>query len=80
MSNHALNRDDGAYICQRNTCISLADDVIPWVFKKPHCNFRSPLMKTLKTGVSKRWVLIPNTKSLLAGSFLPAEVEVLFLN
>ena len=34
ISNHALNRDDGVYICQRNTCISLAGDVIPWVFKK----------------------------------------------
>jgi hypothetical protein len=35
MSNHALNRDDSASICQRNTCISLSGDVIPWVFKKP---------------------------------------------
>ena len=35
MSNHALNRDDGAYLPQRNICISLAGDVIPWVFKKP---------------------------------------------
>jgi hypothetical protein len=38
-------------ICQRNTCILLADDVIPWVFKKPHCNIRSPLMKTLDWSV-----------------------------
>ena len=30
MSNHALNRDDGAY---------LAGDVIPWVFKKPRLQF-----------------------------------------
>ena len=37
--NHALNRDDGAYICQRNICISLAGDVIPWVFKKPRLQF-----------------------------------------
>jgi hypothetical protein len=36
MSNHALNRDDGA-ICQRNICID--------------CNFRSPLMKTLDWNV-----------------------------
>ena len=29
MSNHALNRDE-VPICQRNICISLAGDVIPW--------------------------------------------------
>ena len=29
----------------------MADDVIPRVFKKPHCNFGSPLMKTLDWSV-----------------------------
>ena len=38
-------------ICQRNIYISLAGDVIPWVFKKHNCNFRSPLMKTLDWSV-----------------------------
>ena len=35
MSNHALNIGMTVPICQRNICISLAGDVIPWVFKKP---------------------------------------------
>ena len=37
MSNYAVNRDDGAYLPEEynNTCISLAGDVIPGVFKKP---------------------------------------------
>ena len=26
-------------ICQRNICISLAGDVMPWVFKKPRLQF-----------------------------------------
>jgi hypothetical protein len=49
MSDHALNRDDGDYLPEEYICILLADDVIPWVFKKPwsHCNFRSSMMKTL---------------------------------
>jgi hypothetical protein len=34
MSNHALNRDDGAYFPEEYMH-SLAGDVIPWVFKKP---------------------------------------------
>jgi hypothetical protein len=34
MSYHALNRDDGAYLPEES-CISLAGDVMPWVFKKP---------------------------------------------
>jgi hypothetical protein len=38
-------------IWQKNTCMLLADDVTPWVFKKPHCNFRSPLMKALDWSV-----------------------------
>ena len=48
MSNHALNIGMTVPICQRNTCILLADDVIPW---EPHCNIRSPLMKTLDWSV-----------------------------
>ena len=40
-SNHALNRNDGVYLpdLKRNICISLAGDVIPWVFKKPRLQF-----------------------------------------
>ena len=37
MGNHALGMT--VPICQRNICISLAGDVIPWVFKKPRLQF-----------------------------------------
>jgi hypothetical protein len=51
-----LNRDGGAYLPEELfTCILLEDDVIPWVFKKPHCNFKSPLMKTLDWSVEQQW-------------------------
>jgi hypothetical protein len=38
MSNHALNRDNGAYLPEEYM-LSLAGDVIPWVFKKPRLQF-----------------------------------------
>jgi hypothetical protein len=34
-------------ICHKNTIMLLADDVIPWIYEKPRCDFRSPLTKTL---------------------------------
>jgi hypothetical protein len=38
MSNHALNRDDGAYL-QEEYMHPLAGDAIHWVFKKPRLQF-----------------------------------------
>ena len=35
MSNHALNKEDGAYLSEEYTFILLADDVMPWELKKP---------------------------------------------
>ena len=41
MSNHALNRDDGAYLPEEYMHLigRSAGDVIPWVFKKPRLQF-----------------------------------------
>jgi hypothetical protein len=38
MSNHALNRDDGAYLPEEYMHL-IGSDVIPWVFKKPRLQF-----------------------------------------
>jgi hypothetical protein len=38
-------------IYHQNISTLLADDVIPRVYKKPRCDFRSPLMKTLDCSV-----------------------------
>jgi hypothetical protein len=39
MSNHALNRDDGAYLPEEYMHLIGRYDVIPWVFKKPRLQF-----------------------------------------
>ena len=46
MSNHALNRNDDAYLPQKYMAC-----------KKPRCDFRSPLMKTRDWSVES-WVVI----------------------
>ena len=52
MNHHALNRDDGSYLPQEYLSTLLANDVIPHeVYKKPRCDFRSSLMKTLDWSV-----------------------------
>ncbi len=38
-------------IYHKNISTLLANDVTSWVYKKPRCNFRSPLMKTLDWSV-----------------------------
>ena len=38
-------------IYHRNISTLLANDVTSWVYKKPRCNFRSSLMKTLDWSV-----------------------------
>jgi hypothetical protein len=42
MSNHWIGMT--GLICHRNIFIWLADDVIPWVYEKPRCDFRSSLI------------------------------------
>ena len=51
MSNHALNRDDGAYLPEE--CMHLTWQVTSSLgYLRSHdCNFRSPLMKTLDWSV-----------------------------
>ena len=44
MNHHALNRDDGIVIYHKSISILLANDVTSWIYKKPRCDFRSPLM------------------------------------
>ena len=51
MNHHALNGDDGSYLPQEYLHL-VANDVT--ANKKPRCDFRSPLMKTV---VSKRSVV-----------------------
>ena len=45
MSNHTLNRDDGAYLPEEYM------HLIASHWQQSHCNFRSPLMKTLDWSV-----------------------------
>jgi hypothetical protein len=66
MSNHALNRDDGAYICHTNKSILLAGDVTPWVYKKPRCDLDWNIeRKTLDWSIEKNTKRLKYRKSLM---------------
>ena len=67
MSNHALNRDDGAYLPEEYMHLIGTGDAIPWVFKKP----RSPLMKTLDSWSVETLGLDYNSTGLCNHLFKP---------
>ena len=51
MSNHALNRDDGAYLPEEYMHLIWQVTSFLGYLKSHDCNFRSPLMKTLDWSV-----------------------------